>query len=222
MYDVATCVGLFFQCAVIGIVADSLSSSRMCLSSSSETFAITCLIYLFFFGGCCCFLFWLRLGISISSVIILISSGLFGVKLSGCGDVVGGLVVLQVSGHLCRVIHLSFQSIDGLCCHRHVSPMMASSLPMFAIVNGIFSVCFPMVSFSDAYWLIALALFSVPLTLNSGLGDGRSYVHIQCFVTKSSCIKFAVALLSRRAVVETDQDWSDAICVSWERLVAGL
>lgn len=83
--------------------------------------------------------------------------------------------------------------------------MMVSLLPMFAMVNGIFSVCFPMVSFGDAYQLTTLALFSVLSILNNGLGDGRSYVCIQFFFTKSLCIKFDVALLFRSTVVELDQ-----------------
>ncbi len=36
MYDAAILEGLFFQCAVMGMVDDSLSSSVMCESSSDD------------------------------------------------------------------------------------------------------------------------------------------------------------------------------------------
>lgn len=76
VYDAATLVWLFFQCAVIGIIVVLLSSSKMCLSSLSETFAITCPICLVFFGDCC-FLGRLHLGISILFVIVFKCLGIF-------------------------------------------------------------------------------------------------------------------------------------------------
>lgn len=47
---------------------------------------------------------------------------------------------------MCPFVQLMF----GLCFLSHVRPMIALSFPMFVTVNGICSVCSPMVSFSEA------------------------------------------------------------------------
>ncbi len=189
---------------MMGIVAVSLSRSRMWLSSSLETFAITYPIWLVFFCH----------SIFSSSVIILFSSCSVGIicmsvvvhleGVEGVWGVIDKLVLQHVSGHLCKVVHPSFQLIVELCCCNQGSSMMVLSLTMFAMVNDILSIYSLMVSFSDVFWLMAPALFRVLSTLNSGLGDSRLYVCIWCCHTRSLCIKFAVAPLSRSAMVETD------------------
>ncbi len=96
-------------------------------------------------------------------------------------DLISSVVLsplLHVIGHHGRVMCPFFQSMFGLCSHSHVSLMMALSLLMFVTVNGICSVCSPIVSFSDAYLLTVLALLSVPSTLKRGFSDGRSCVHM--------------------------------------------
>ncbi len=109
VYDVAILVALFFQCASMGIVCVSLSSSRKWVSSLSKicpSMWPICLVLV------CC--------------VVLISTVSF-------------VLELHVSEHCDCVICPFFQLMFGLCCCNHVRPMTVLLLPLFVMVNRVCS-----------------------------------------------------------------------------------